>query len=365
MKVGLVRRGYGATGGAESYLKRFAKALVDSGHTPFLFASREWAGNWPFGGTCILPGQTPRAFADAFAGCDRRHECDVVLSLERVWGCDCYRAGDGVHRVWLEKRARYEPAWKPWFRRLRKTHRDLLALEATMLREENTPLVIVNSEMVKKEIAQCFGYPLARIHTVYNGVPARGAPSEDRAAVRERLGLTDSEFTILFAGSGWERKGLRFAIRAMDALQGNAVLVVAGRGDPGAFPASRRTRFLGPVSDIRNYLAAADIFLLPTLYDPFSNACLEALAAGLPVITTSANGFAEVIEAGVEGEVLQDPSDSRAMAEAIWGWRDPERRNAVQPRLAGIARALTVEANMNATLALLEGCRASQEGRAV
>ena len=100
---------------------------------------------------------------------------------------------------------------------------------------------------------------------------------------------------MLFAGSGWERKGLRFAIRQWKEAKADSrcwwpdVAMKADLRQP-------RARFLGVVQDMPALYGAADIFLLPTIYDPFSNACLEALAAGLPVVTTSANGFSEIME---------------------------------------------------------------------
>ena len=89
----------------------------------------------------------------------------------------------------------------------------------------------------------------------------------------------------------------------------------AGRGNPRPYlkrmppGAAGRVRFLGPVSDMAACYAAADVFVAPTLYDPFSNACLEALAAGLPVLTTPANGFSEILTPGRDGEVIASPAD--------------------------------------------------------
>jgi UDP-glucose:(heptosyl)LPS alpha-1,3-glucosyltransferase len=74
---------------------------------------------------------------------------------------------------------------------------------------------------------------------------------------------------------------------------------------------SNRVRFLGPQTDVRPYLAAADAFLQPAWYDPFPNACLEALACGLPVIASSSTGTAELIRSGENGSICQagDPDD--------------------------------------------------------
>jgi UDP-glucose:(heptosyl)LPS alpha-1,3-glucosyltransferase len=98
---------------------------------------------------------------------------------------------------------------------------------------------------------------------------------------------------------------------------------------------------------------AADIFLLPTIYDPFSNACLEALAAGRPVITTRGNGFSEIIESGRHGTVIDDPRNIDAISEALGFWSDPARR--AQARLDNLALAaqFDISANVARTLQIL------------
>lgn len=186
----------------------------------------------------------------------------------------------------------------------------------------------------------------------HNGVPAFRPPPEARAQKRRELGLNESEYVLLFAGTGWERKGLRFAIEAVRSKRG-VTLLVAGRGEAGAFSPDGCVRFLGPAADMPALFAAADAFVLPTIYEPFSNACLEALAAGLPVITTKHNGFAEIIAPGIEGEVLADPADIAALAAAIERWREPARRVAIRPQLLALAARFSVEENVRKTLAAL------------
>ena len=118
-------------------------------------------------------------------------------------------------------------------------------------------------------------------------------------------------------------------------------------------------RFLGalPGERLRAVLTAADVFILPTIYDPFSNACIEALAAGLPVITTTANGFAEIIENGAEGNVVA-PGDIRALADALTSWADRKRRETVRPRLLEKAAHFSVEENLARTLEVITAARA-------
>jgi UDP-glucose:(heptosyl)LPS alpha-1,3-glucosyltransferase len=354
MKLGLARRGYSSSGGAEAYLKRFAYGLAAAGHQPVLFASERWP-EWPHELRVLAGGRSPGAFARALLA--ETSACDYLFSLERVLACDCYRAGDGVHAAWLERRARHEAPWRPLFRRLSGKHRELLRLEETMFRHRTARRVIANSRMVKEEIVAAYGYPAGQIDVIYNGVPAAPSPAQLadwRREKRRELGLEDGDYVVLFAGSGWERKGLRFAIEAMNrAALAGSVLLVAGHGRPGAMPASTRTRYLGAVRGLARTLAAADAFILPTLYDPFSNACLEALAAGLPVITTTANGFAEILEPG-EGEAVADPADTPALARAIESWAPRARRDEAREPLREKGRAFTVERNVRETLAVVK-----------
>jgi UDP-glucose:(heptosyl)LPS alpha-1,3-glucosyltransferase len=357
MKLGLVRRGFSRTGGAEAYLQRFAEAAVAAGHGVVLFSELWPRAEWPFEHIRIV-SDSPRRFADALLKLQARDKCEFLFSLERIWTCDAYRAGDGVHAAWLAQRARFEPAWKPWLRRFSAKHRETLAIEKHLFSSGGARQVIANSHLIQREIEQHFGYPSKRIHVVHNGVPAFTAAPDARAAMRRKLGLGDDDCALLFAGSGWERKGLRFAIEAVNAARANRVtLLVAGRGNPSGMPPSQRVRFLGPVKEMPSLLAAADAFILPTIYEPFSNACLEALAAGLPVITTAFNGFAEIIESGVEGEVVAEPNDIAALTAAIERWSDRERREAIRPRLVALGARFNIEENVRQTLALIEAAR--------
>ncbi len=370
MNIGLVRRGYSETGGAESYLRRLAAALSAAGHGCTLFAGPEWPRSaWSEHRPLVrVPGgKSPRRFADALAALTPGSACDLVFSLERVWNCGAYRAGDGVHLSWLARRARFEPAWKNWLRRLNPKHRELLALERSLFSPAGAGRVIANSQMVRAEILAYYpAYPAERIHVVYNGLPHGSfhppTPPE-RQAARAALGLDAREFVILFAGTGWERKGLPHALAATarlpDAIRPR--LLIAGHGRPGPFlqaasrAAAARTRFLGPQREMAPCYAAADVFVLPTWYDPFSNACLEALAAGLPVLTSDANGCAEILTPGVDGEIVAtaDHASGELLAARLLAWADPARLAAARGTCAAKAASLSMDRNVSLTLAAL------------
>jgi UDP-glucose:(heptosyl)LPS alpha-1,3-glucosyltransferase len=354
LTIGFVRRGYSSGGGAESYLKRLAAGVRDASHDVVLYTAGEWpADAWDFGPIVRLRASTATAFADELAKIPREPS-EVLLSLERVWRCDVYRAGDGVHRAWLERRERVGGPLQKLSRLFNRKHSATLALEESLFAKRGAARVIANSRMVKEEIIRHYDYPADRIDVVYNGVSRESLQrtEQDRAQTRESLGLHDDDFVVLFAGSGWERKGLRFAIEAVECQSERTMLLVAGRGESRKF-SSARARFLGIVREMPSLYHAADVFLLPTLYDPFSNACLEALATGRPVITTCANGFSEIMENGKHGTVLDDPRDIAAMSEALAFWSDPARRAQAHIDNLALAAQFDISRNVAETLEVI------------
>ena len=354
LTIGLVRRGHSETGGAEAYLKRLARGLSESGHSTRLFTDAAWpAREWPWGPITRLRGETAHRFADELEKIRVGKYCDLLLSLERVWRCDVYRAGDGIHQAWMQRRDAASSLFRRGLRRFNAKHQEALELEQALF-SGGARRVIANSQMVKLEASRFYGYPSERIEVVPNGVPLadfRPDP-ETRALRRKILRLRDDQVAVLFVGSGWERKGLRHAIEAVNSLGRNFRLFIAGRGRGGKLDGSAVQR-LGTVRDLPALYAAADIFLLPTLYDPFSNACLEALAAGLPVITTRDNGFSEIIEHQVHGSILDVASDTAQICEALIYWSNRRRRETARPAILKRAGHFDISVNVERTLAVL------------
>ncbi len=355
MKIGLVRRGFSHTGGAESYIKRLGRALVDEGHQATLYSTTDWPlAEWQYGKLVRVRATSPKQFAKAVQAMGQPDE--TLYSLERILECDCYRAGDGVHKLWLERRVAHEPRWRAAFRFMNRKHGEILELERNMFEQSGARHVIANSRMVQNEIASAFGYPNEKISVVYNGLPDTHfkRKPQSRTEMRQHWGLRDKDVAILFAGSGWHRKGLKYAIQAVDGISSpNVQLLVAGKGKKQAYAPSRKLRLLGPVSDMQSLLTAMDLFVLPTVYDPFSNACLEALSYGLPVITTGTNGFAEIIESGVHGTIIGRADDIPALRQALEEWLDSGRRQSASEQCSELAHRYTMKSNVEQTLRIL------------
>jgi len=356
LTIGFVRRGYSPSGGAESYLKRLALGVVGLGHEAHLFTTNDWPPNeWPFGQITQINVGSTIAFADEVEKRRVQVACDVLMSLERIWRCDVFRAGDGVHQVWLNRRKKFEAPWKRFIQRFNRKHSELLRLEKSLLDDRGAERVIANSQMVKSEIVDLYNYRRDKIDVVRNGVPLdlfRFDPVR-REKSRSELRVESDDVLALFAGSGWERKGLRYAIEAIETCPNPKLrLLVAGRGDPAHYR-STRARFLGEVADLRPMYAAADIFILPTIYDPFSNACLEALACGLPVITTRANGFCEIMEDRIHGSIVDLPDDLADLRNALEAWSDLTRRAAARPSILKRAAQFDISRNIEQTVVIL------------
>jgi UDP-glucose:(heptosyl)LPS alpha-1,3-glucosyltransferase len=133
LSIGFVRRGYSQTGGAEAYLKRLARGVVGAGHDAQLITTHDWPQtDWPFGARRRLQSGSVLGFANGLKQIRPQIRCNVLMSLERVWNCDVYRAGDGVHRAWLARRRKFEIPLERFIRRLNRKHRDILQLEGAL-----------------------------------------------------------------------------------------------------------------------------------------------------------------------------------------------------------------------------------------
>ncbi|MDB2430184.1 glycosyltransferase family 4 protein, partial [Akkermansiaceae bacterium] len=170
-------------------------------------------------------------------------------------------------------------------------------------------------------------------------------------AIRHQLGIPNKAPIILFVGSGWKRKGAEALVSAFKNLNNpNAHLVLVGKGRLKQ-SAAPRIHLTGPVKDPRKHYFAADLFALPTLYDPFSNACLEAAAFRLPVLTTDGNGFAEALaQFPGAGEIIPNPRTPEAWTKALDSWLSNEIS---QEALEKLIAFHTMDLNISKTVDLL------------
>jgi UDP-glucose:(heptosyl)LPS alpha-1,3-glucosyltransferase len=245
-----------------------------------------------------------RSFARAACAAIGRLPATLVQSHERIPCCDIYRAGDGVHAVWVDERARNASAMQRLALFASPYHRYVMNAERRMFASPRLTSVICISRMVQREIHERFGLPLERLPVIYNAIdPAVFNPglASGRRATREELGIPLEACVFLLVGSEYARKGVGRALEALARVPSPAHLLVVGRDrHPERYQAlahrlgiASRVTFAGAQKDPRPFYGAADAFVLPTLYDALSNAVLEALACGLPVVTSDHCGAGE------------------------------------------------------------------------
>lgn len=330
LRLALVRQRYTASGGAERFLARALDALQARGVTLTLI-TRRWQRASDVRILHCNPfylGNVWRDWSFARCACDRlaRADVDLVQSHERIACCDIYRAGDGVHREWLAQRRRVLRGWRRIGLALNLYHYYVQHAEAVLFGGARLRAVICNSHMVRQEIEHHFGVPRSKLHVIYSGIDTAAFHPDvrqRRAAMRATLGIADDVPLFLFVGSGFERKGLAAALEALSRVPA-AQLLVVGKDKRQAnyrtlarqLRLGKRVHFLGSRADVIPYYGASDALILPTLYDPFPNVALEAMACGLPIITSTKSGAAELIESGRNGFVC-DALDIGAIAQAL------------------------------------------------
>lgn len=338
-------------GGVEGVAWNVAHGLAAAGDTVRVLARRAEAPRAPGLRVELVPApafwQPARVlwFSRGAGRAARAAACDVVHSFARTRHQDVYRAGGGSHAAYM--RRTYGAAGAR-LRRASPRHAVLLGIESRVFADPHQTIQC-NSQMVLRELRAAHGVPEPRLALIWNGVdlarfdPARRGAERER--VRAELGAGAGVPAWLLVGSELHRKGLDTALRALAAGgPAEAELWVCGRGRPEPWRrraerlgVAARVRFVAARPDVERLYAAADALLLPTRYDAFANVCLEAAASGLPVVTSGANGAADLLRGAAL--VVEDPEDVAGFAKALDALADP----ALRERLGAAARARAEE----------------------
>lgn len=351
-------------GGGERYVADLARGLLDRGHRVTVYAAEhepvdprltirtvpaprhpKWLRKWRFatGSRAALAGGH-----------------DVVHAVGKALGFTLLNPHGGVEADWLRQhlRAYAHPLARAWATLRRygsPRHWVLMAIERRQYASPHLRRVVAISDLVAGHIrARYPAVPADRVTVLYNGVDLDrfhpGVRAAHRAATRARWGLRDDELACLFVGNNFRLKGVANLVRAVALARQRGVparAVVVGREPPGrlAVLAARlgvagAVAFPGPEPAIERAYAGADLFVHPTWFDACALVTFEAMACGLPVVTTRWNGAAGLVRDGVDGAVLADPGDADALAAAIARLAPPDARAA-----AGAAARTRIEAH--------------------
>jgi UDP-glucose:(heptosyl)LPS alpha-1,3-glucosyltransferase len=372
VRVAIVFKRSADTGGSERQVALLARQLAARGDDVHLFCASVRSGP-PAGVTAhvmpyLLPGRLLGllAFSSwARRAVERHGPFDVRHAFGRSVGQDVYRLGGGCHRTYLEHaHALDRPAWlRPLLRRM-PYQLVKLGIERRLLSAASTQRIIANSSMVRDDLLFRYGLDPARVRVVPNGTDLarfRPAVPGERDELRRELGLAAESEVVLFLGSGFARKGLDPTLRALARLapaRPRLQLLVAGRDrSPARWKAlaaqlgvAQRVWFLGPRPDPERLYRAADVFALPTAYDPAANCTLEALASGLPVITSATNGAAEILRPDQHGTVVPAPVHPGDVVDALAVWLERAGAPGVTAACRARAEEFPAEASCAATV---------------
>ena len=332
MRIALVAHGIHFRGGMERCFAELARALCRE-HEVHIFASE--VGDMPQGRVCIHPvpvRQKPIAakFLQFYARSSRmlqREPFDIVHTIGGITASQNIVSAQYCQHAWGHAIACVPGASEGVTPYHRMMWRLTGYFEKRAVNSPQTQAVCANSCRTQADLVQFYGTNPDKIHVVYNGVDAaRFTPKNCRfrRAVRQQHGIDDTVFLLFFAGE-YRRKGLANVIRALSLVQMPDVhLLAVGAGDQAHYRAlaeeagiSPQVTLAGPATEIERLFGAVDAFVFPTLYEPFGMVITEAMASGLPVITSRQAGASELIEDGVTGFLLNNPGDAGEIAEKI------------------------------------------------
>jgi UDP-glucose:(heptosyl)LPS alpha-1,3-glucosyltransferase len=340
-----------ARGGCSTYISDLARRLVADGHEVHLYACRWDAGALP-AATQFHPLPQPRGprwlrpwrFGAACERALRNAGHDVSIGFDKTWGQDVLYPQGGLHVASAEYNlhkyaSRPMRALAALVRRLDLAHRSYCALERRQYLGPDRRLVLVNSEMVRRHFHDYYGVNAADLRVIYSAIDPQRFVEQDRPRRRlewrQRWGLAADETVALFVAMNYRLKGLEPLLHAVRLLPGDRAFRLVVAGDPrtrgyerlaGRLGVADRVHFVGHCGDMLNAYFGADFLVHPTFYDPCSLVVLEALACGLPVITTRSNGASELLHPPREGYVLDTAHDHEQLAWSIAQLLDPPRR---------------------------------------
>jgi len=366
MKFAFVHRRFGVDGGTERFLESLARRLGERGHDVHVWAA---AIDPRYVRTRVATFHRLPRLGGVLGSLllmlvvrlrVRTRDYDAVMHLGRTGPGDIYRAGGGCHRRWFEVLLGEARGVARWSLLLSPYHRLRLAHERRALR--SPARVVVPSEQARQDFLTCYGALAEGVEVLHNGVDLDRFHPKGRQLffeeVRRELGLPPEELVLLFVGSDFYRKGLDVVLRAVARLGQEATelrILVLGR-DPQQprFEAladelglGGRVTFLAHHDYPEKVYAACDLLALPTRHDPFANVSLEALAVGLPVVTSARNGAVAAVPANDAMRVVEDPEDVEGVARGIASLLDSEgmgsRRIAAREAASACGEADAIE----------------------
>ena len=318
MDIALSFPGCHRRGGVERIIYECAKYLAGRGHEVTVFAN-EFERNGARVNYRHVPMRrmlkplVPVSFYRACSGAMKGSRFDA----HGTFGCVCPEGGvywaQSVHAAWLEKAKAIRPPWSisRWKQWLNPVHSTILKYERSHFRKGGYRRIIALTEEVKSDLRHYYDVPGNDIDVVPNGF----APAEFNAeraiqmreTMRRELGFSPEQKVIVFVANELDRKGYPALLRTVERMGDSRLrLLLAGRIAPSPNPI---VTYVGSTNEVARYYAAADLFALPTLYEAWGLVIIEAMATGLPVLTSRLAGASVAVREGMSGQLLDNPRD--------------------------------------------------------
>lgn len=318
MKIALSFPACHRRGGVERIIYECARYLAGREHEVTVYASEFEQNGAPFKYRRVETAPVPKFLRPIsyFRACSRalrQTRCDAHGSFGCVSPVGGVYWAQSVHAAWLEKAKAFRSPWSlaRWKQRLNPAHPILLGLEKTHFRRGGYRKIIALTGDVKADLQEYYGVPPEDIVVIPNGFSPQefnvARAAEERASARLAFGFGESQCVIAFVANELERKGFPALLRAVESL-GNPDLrvLVAGRIAPPPHPL---VTYVGATGDAARCYAVADVFALPTQYEAWGMVIVEALACGVPVLTSRLAGAAVTVREGQTGQLLDNPND--------------------------------------------------------
>lgn len=360
MRIAFVLDRYDAVGGgAQRWTHDHALRLLQDGHHVHIYA-RAIKGAPAGARTHLvemgsLAGGRRLRFAAAVEKLLLREKFDIVHDMGDGWRADVMMPHHGIRRYVYQQRSRLSHGLVRWARpigfALLPRYREFRKLERQQYAKKGANAIVAVSEMVRRQLLSTYPIDPSRVIVIHNGVDLdRFKPDEsggNRDQIRSEL-KWQSRTIYLTVAHDFKLKGVDRILSAMAHLRGrgrDAGLIVIGGGDIPKYERIARHMgvandvvFMGDQQDPVPYYHSSDVFVLPTLYDPCPLVVMEALACGLPVITTSYNGATELMTLPRDGVVLNDPMNVMELALAMLRFDEAETARLAPERAAASRR---------------------------
>ena len=336
MKIALVVHDIGKKRGHDRYVTELATALADR-HEIHLFACtcedidrsrvtfhRVRAFMWPdlLKMLSFLINATWKLRKHRFdiihtqGVCSLKHHITTAHFCQGRWQ-EVYRTLDQAHIAGIRKMYHKLVMFTMYY------------FERAMYRSKGTQHVIALSQQVKDDLIHYYGRPADMTTVIHNGINIDEFHPDNvhiyRDRLRAELDIASDTFVLLFVGE-FQRKGLRYAIESLKKIQGTPQVLLVAAGDAASEPyfdlaqqlgVERHVRFVGHQADIKIFYAMSDAYVFPVHYEPFGFTITEAMATGIPVVTSAHAGAAEIIRDGEDGLLISDPQDAGEIARHI------------------------------------------------